>query len=255
MLEKYFNALSILSFDKAKEILDKEKDIRSGYLVWTKLIEYLYQIIQLEKGYHNLGFSVTKWGTKKDKTLIAAYSELQTDIHVQIEVEHNHSQGSSSSNEITQFKLLKDGLHQFLNIRVKLLRLHEIETLSLLLNVHYFICEYQYLNALSNLHQMQATLKEWNDKVENEAKLFVPARKPALITWFSKTHEFLVAKFSIYFFDYLQLYGGCILSDMKIFLSKTNPDFYSKISQFQRKTNCEWITIALQTDQQLQTYH
>lgn len=78
----------------------------------------------------------------------------------------------------------------------------------MLIQSYIYICDYQYLKSVSNLHHMHCVLKEWNEKIENQqgshnrfglsgaisSTLFKSSTKPALVTFYSKFHGLLVAK-------------------------------------------------------------
>lgn len=297
--ERYFNYLGTLSFDKAKELLDKD-----GNKMSNDLLQYFHSLIQYERSYHNFGFIGQKGNLstiRKDKTLFQCYSDLHMSL---IEVQTNNKQVSDDAKEVQPLEQLTNGLLSFLQIRTNLMKLYEqissevkrnernvrlenylsdvksitqtdmstlnmsilqpinrllryeIDCLHFLTQSYMFICDYHYMNSISALHQMFCVLKEWNDNIENQTNtmhrfmitspsplnFFKSTSKPALYTFYSKFHESLVAKFTLYFYDILCEYSG---SESKIPAGKTSPDFATRISQFYRRANAEWIFLIL----------
>ncbi|CAF0756892.1 unnamed protein product [Adineta ricciae] len=309
--ERYFSYLAILSFDKAKELLDKE-----GGRMSSDFLPYLQMLVQYERSYHNFGFIVGPKGNlsnvRRDKSLSQCYSDLHMSlIEVQTNGKSNISTQASADEvkEINYIEQLTAGLITFFSIRTSLMKLyeqistavrrnehnvrlegyldeatsisqldmsalnipvlhslrrllkHEIDCLLLLIQSYVYICEYQYMDGISSLHHMHCVLSNWNENIENQQNanhrftlssssalsFFKSSTKPALYTFFLKFHELLVAKFTLYFTDILLEYGG---PEAKTPMSKTNPEFSTRIAQFSRRSNVEWITLILHTKTQ-----
>ncbi|CAF1565571.1 unnamed protein product [Rotaria magnacalcarata] len=309
--ERYFSYLAVLSFDKAKELLEKD-----GSKMQNEFFQHFYMLIQFERSYHNFGFVVGPKGNmssiRKDKSLLQCYFDLHMSL---IEGQANNKQNNTlpltadGAKETIYMQQLTAGLITFLSIRTNLMKLYEqissaakrnehnvrlenyldeitlisqsdlsslsvsvlspilrllkyeIDCLLLLIQSYTFIADYQYMSSISTLHNMFCVLKEWNDNIENQQNtnhrfslsstsalnFFKTPIKPALFTFFSKFHELLVAKFTLYFTDILLDYGG---ADAKAPMAKTNLEFSTRIAQFYRRSNAEWITLVLHTSKQ-----
>ncbi|CAF2353761.1 unnamed protein product [Rotaria sp. Silwood2] len=312
--ERYFNYLATLSFDKAKELLEKD-----GNKMNSDFLQYFIMLVQYERTYHNFGFVIGPKGTlssiRKDKTLLQCYSDLHMSL---IELQSNNKQNNTTQSttddtkETNYIQQLTAGLITFLSVRTNLMKLyeqissavkrnehnvrlenyvdeithisqidmsllnisalspiyrllkHETDCLLFLIQSYAFIADYQYMNGISTLHHLHCVLKEWNENIENQQNtnhrfilsstsplnFFKSPTKPALYTFYSKFHELLVAKFTLYFADILYEYGG---TEAKIPMGKTNSEFTTRIAQFCRRSNVEWITLILHTTKQ-QTY-
>ncbi|CAF4415971.1 unnamed protein product [Rotaria socialis] len=309
--ERYFSYLAVLSFDKAKELLEKD-----GSKMQNEFLQHFYMLIQFERSYHNFGFVVGPKGNmssfRKDKSLLQCYSDLHMSLFEgQPNNKQNNTQPSTADDakETSYMQQLTAGLITFLSIRTNLMKLYEqisnaakrnehnvrlenyldeitlisqtdmsslsisvlspilrllkyeIDCLLLLIQSYTFIADYQYMSSISTLHNMFCVLKEWNDNIENQQNtnnrfslsstsalnFFKTPTKPALFTFFSKFHELLVAKFTLYFTDILLDYGG---TDAKAPMAKTNLELSTRIAQFYRRSNAEWITLVLHTNKQ-----
>jgi len=302
--ERFFNHLAALSFDKAKDLLEKDASKFS-----PEFLPHFHLIVQYERSYHSFGFvnqsKSTTSNARRERTLCECYSELHvTLIQTQSLMKTTDGQDSKEINAMKQFT---DGLVTFLALRTNLMKLyeqisnavkrnehnvrlethlnemtnisqmsttplnipvlnalgrlikHEIDCFLLLIQTSSYICDYQYMKSVSSLHHMQCILKEWHDNIENQQNtnhrftlssssplnFFKSPPKPALYTFFSKFHESLIAKFSLYFSELLFEYGG---NETRTAMMKTNPDYIARISQFSRRSNVEWLVLILHSN-------
>lgn len=64
ILESFFTQLGMFSFDRAKDYVEKEKDIsKSAGPIWASLLAALAHLAAAEKAYHNMTFLGQKLGT------------------------------------------------------------------------------------------------------------------------------------------------------------------------------------------------
>lgn len=63
ILESFFTQLGMLSFDRAKDYVEKEKDTsKSAGAIWAALLAALAHLAAAEKAYHNMTFLGQKIG-------------------------------------------------------------------------------------------------------------------------------------------------------------------------------------------------
>ncbi|XP_014258522.1 KICSTOR complex protein C12orf66 homolog isoform X1 [Cimex lectularius] len=114
-LSSFFCLLSQLCFDKAKELLDREKEIARPGLkpFFTQLTSFM----EAEKSYLNLGFlsSKNKMFLRKETSLKSLYEMIRNEVH---RLEENALNEAVDNSIATQFC-------QFLNARRDLIILYE----------------------------------------------------------------------------------------------------------------------------------
>ncbi|XP_072257390.1 KICSTOR subunit 2 [Pyxicephalus adspersus] len=116
----------------------------------------------------------------------------------------------------------------------------EVDVLAHLLKAQSLIFEWKFLLSLVNLHNAHTKLQTWGQIFEKQKEtkkhLFggqsqKAVQPPHLFLWLMKFKNNLLAKFTFYFHEALSRQT----SEMKTFTTKTNPDYFGKISSFIRK--------------------
>ncbi|XP_041482961.1 KICSTOR complex protein C12orf66 homolog [Lytechinus variegatus] len=133
-IEKYFETLSQLAFDKAKEQLDKEKEASrtssgtSGGGSWTTLLNALTFLNAAEKSYTSLTFLELKWFARKESTRKGLYTvamgelrRIEAKCH---EVGSLEGHGSLSSRDRLLAHLCEQ-LSHFIEARQDLMNIYE----------------------------------------------------------------------------------------------------------------------------------
>jgi hypothetical protein len=130
--ERYFNYLAMLSFDKAKELLEKD-----GNKMNNDFLQYFHMLIQYERSYHNFGFIGQKGNLsaiRRDKTLCQCYSDLHMSL---MEGQNNAMQSTVDDvKEMNSIQQLIAGLITFLSIRTSLMKLYEQISTAVKRNEH-----------------------------------------------------------------------------------------------------------------------
>ncbi|CAF3604367.1 unnamed protein product [Rotaria sordida] len=153
--ERYFNYLATLSFDKAKELLEKD-----GNKMNNDFLQYFYMLIQYERSYHNFGFVVGPKGNlssiRKDKSLLQCYSDLHMSL---IEGQSNNKQNNTTQSitddtkEIDYIQQLTIGLITFLSVRTNLMKLYEQISTAVKRNEHNVRLE-NYIDEIIHISQI-----------------------------------------------------------------------------------------------------
>jgi hypothetical protein len=121
-LHTYFTHLSQISYDKAKEHVEKEKEAyKSTQLsVWGTFLHFLQQLILTEKSYIELGFLQTKNKSflRKDNSLRSHYEALRSDLR---KLEDN-CKAAVLDRRVQHYC---QNIYQFLNARVNMIDLYE----------------------------------------------------------------------------------------------------------------------------------
>ncbi|CAF0835248.1 unnamed protein product [Rotaria sp. Silwood1] len=153
--ERYFNYLAILSFDKAKELLEKD-----GNKMNSDFLQYFIMLVQYERTYHNFGFVVGPKGNlsiiRKDKSLLQCYSDLHMSL---IELQSNSKQNNTTQSmtddtkETNYIQQLTAGLITFLNVRTNLMKLYEQISSAVKRNEHNVRLE-NYIDEITHISQI-----------------------------------------------------------------------------------------------------
>ncbi|KAF4521616.1 hypothetical protein B566_EDAN006658 [Ephemera danica] len=117
-LKGFFTHVSQLSFDKAKEMVEKEKEVSNLQSTpWNLLISSLSQFTVAEKSYVELGFFANRQKSflRKDNSLRSCYESLRSDMH-KIEDVSKHNRTVLT---------VAVQLRQYLTARVELIEFYE----------------------------------------------------------------------------------------------------------------------------------
>ncbi|KAF7229384.1 KICSTOR subunit 2 [Nothobranchius furzeri] len=107
ILESFFTQVGLLSFDRAKDYVEKERDAsKSTGALWGSLLAALAHLAAAEKVYHNLTFLGQKIGgqsffSRKD-SIRTVYTSLYNELKKVVTM-GRHSQPSSSSNSSSSY--------------------------------------------------------------------------------------------------------------------------------------------------------
>ena len=91
-LETYFTFISNFSHDKAREVIEKEKELTrggGGGASWTQLLGVLLNLTTAEKTYHSLTFLTPRSGSvflRKEQSLKTVYQTLMVDCRNALEL-------------------------------------------------------------------------------------------------------------------------------------------------------------------------
>jgi len=81
MLFQYFTHLSTFSYDRARELLEKERDCCKGSgSKWQQFLSVLLQLCIAERQYTSLSFLQTRGFLRKEGTLRSVYDSMLTDL-------------------------------------------------------------------------------------------------------------------------------------------------------------------------------
>jgi len=98
VLSSYFLHLSTFSYDRARDLLEKEKEGGKGIVSrWSQFISVLVQLCTVEKQYTNLTFLQTRGFLRKDSPLRGLYENIATDLENISDV----NEASETEDEIT----------------------------------------------------------------------------------------------------------------------------------------------------------
>ncbi|XP_008191698.1 KICSTOR subunit 2 [Tribolium castaneum] len=121
-LHTYFTHLSQISYDKAKEHVEKEKEIYKGaqLSLWGTFLNFLHHLILTEKSYIELGFLQTKNKSflRKDNSLRSIYESLRSDLR---KLEDN-CKSTVTDRRVQHYC---QNIYQFLNARINMIDLYE----------------------------------------------------------------------------------------------------------------------------------
>jgi len=118
-LSSYFNSLAQSSFDKAKELVDKDRDNgKNQNGIWHYLMGTLSQLAVTEKSYMSLLFLVPKSFLRKENSLKISYESLR------MECKRTEEFSNSTSLDLLVVHLLGQ-LAQFLSSRLDLIEFYE----------------------------------------------------------------------------------------------------------------------------------
>ena len=91
ILESYFLFISNFSHDRAREVIEKEKELSrsSSSSCWTQLLSVLLNLSTAEKTYHSLTFLSPRTGSvflRKEQSLKSVYQSLLLDCRNALEL-------------------------------------------------------------------------------------------------------------------------------------------------------------------------
>ncbi|XP_055328186.1 KICSTOR subunit 2-like [Paramacrobiotus metropolitanus] len=313
VLDHIFYSLGRFSFDRAKEICDREKDAiknPQGFAaVWSQFVVSLSQLSLAEKGYMMLVFLTQTPNNKKafrnkELPMRSLYGQIKHDLEKTVDAlrglpplegysddlappvlshlctqlshftaarldmcdvyERLHEMGLDRTNRYPEVNGLVDMVigaygkkfhHPCLAILESAFS-YETEILKSLIDAQLSMANWDFLASLVHINQAHRRLALWPTSVQApESSLpanykIAPLKSispPALYTWFVKYQTALLAKFSLYFHDVLSKQTG-LAAEFRTLLTRNNPDYYSKIATFQRKSDASHICLVLDTN-------
>lgn len=129
-LKDFFTHVANLGFDKAKELVEHERESRLGQSgPWGMLLTHLPQIAVAERSYGELGFLLTKnkGFLRKDNSLKSVYDSARSDFR-RVEEATRHSNSDrlppAFSNELRTINSVANELCLFLTARIELIDLY-----------------------------------------------------------------------------------------------------------------------------------
>lgn len=280
----FFNFLSELAYDKAKEITEKEKPPKSPVTSKMLFLNLLNQLALAEKTYMDAGFLQNKQKSflRKDNSLKAVYDNMRSDLR-KIEDGCKGTQQQNYCQNITQFlnarinlidlyeKIYNQALTnkhmsyvEILNIIETIMQTHimgftnisltpikavfslECDVLKQLFRALLELQKLQFLPSLALIHGAHTQLLAWEGKMQREPRkvgLFKNNSNvaPALFYWLQKLKGAVLSKFSLYFHDILA--NQTTPTEMRLFCSKLNQDYYQKMVTFQRKHEASCVIL------------
>lgn len=130
-LKDFFTHVANLGFDKAKELVERERESRSGQAgPWGMLVTHLPQIAIAERSYGELGFLLTKnkGFLRKDNSLKSVYDSARSDFRRVEEVarlSNTERINVAIINELRLITSVANELCLFLTARIELIDLYE----------------------------------------------------------------------------------------------------------------------------------
>ncbi|XP_034257046.1 KICSTOR complex protein C12orf66-like [Thrips palmi] len=106
ILSMFFTNVAQLCFDKAKEVVEKEREIKQGTSgPWGMLLTHLSPLATAERSYLDLGSMVTKnkGFLRKDNSLRSMYDTMRSDFRRVEECARNDRAVSTVSSQLCQF--------------------------------------------------------------------------------------------------------------------------------------------------------
>ncbi|XP_075217642.1 KICSTOR subunit 2-like [Lycorma delicatula] len=278
-LSIYFSHLSQLNFDKARELVEKERDAEK-IGSYRQLLILLPNLIVTERSYIELAFvSVkNKIFLRKDNSLRSMYESLRSEInkiefaetdnllldvvtylgeHIAARIqlidlyEKMYALGSSNKpmkcNElITQIS----GVGQFsvtndITATIRSSFSLECEILRNLLEALVELQNWQFLSCLTHLHIAHTHLTSWEKSLQSreywKLGFLKGSQLPALYLWLVKLKSSIVGKFSLYFHHILV--QQTTPHDMRVLCSKHNIDHMHRLHSLQRKYDAKSIML------------
>lgn len=123
--ERFFLLLANLSFEKAKEFLDREST-----KFHPDFLPHFNNLLQYERSYHNLAFVHFPKGNstnnRRERTLCELYSEMNVTL---LQYQSNLKSNSTLNEEMKESNSIKQfisGLSTFLAVRTHLIKLYEL---------------------------------------------------------------------------------------------------------------------------------
>ncbi|XP_074032291.1 KICSTOR subunit 2 isoform X2 [Leptinotarsa decemlineata] len=119
-LHTYFNQVSQLCYEKAKEHVEKAKEPKGVATPWNTFLHHLQQLIIAEKSYIEIGFLQNKHKSflRKDNSLRSVYETMRNDFK---KLEDN-SKPAVGDNRVHRGCI---NIIQFLNARISLIEIYE----------------------------------------------------------------------------------------------------------------------------------
>ncbi|XP_069668591.1 KICSTOR subunit 2-like [Periplaneta americana] len=130
-LKDFFTHVANLGFDKAKELVERERESRTGQSgPWGMLVTHLPQIAMAERSYGELGFLVTKnkGFLRKDNSLKSIYDSARSDfrrVEELTRISNSDRLPLAFSNELRTITSVANELCLFLSARIELIDLYE----------------------------------------------------------------------------------------------------------------------------------
>nr|AEE61794.1 unknown [Dendroctonus ponderosae] len=127
LLFNFFTHISQLSFEKAKELVERDKPPKCPVTPRTMFSNFLQQLALAEKSYMDIGFLQNKQKSflRKDNSLRAVYEYMKNDLK-KIEESCKHVRGvQRESKEDQRIPNYCQNIAQFINARINLIDLYE----------------------------------------------------------------------------------------------------------------------------------
>ncbi|XP_071804317.1 KICSTOR subunit 2-like isoform X2 [Asterias amurensis] len=125
-MDMYFTALSNFAYDRAKELVEQEKEaVRSQpqLSLWGSLVNALSVLASAEKMYMHLAFFEQKWFVRRDQSGKWQFSSAMSDLR-RVEVRGKQS-GQAASSEDKLLSHLCEQLGHFIEARQEMMELYE----------------------------------------------------------------------------------------------------------------------------------
>ncbi|KAK7896807.1 hypothetical protein WMY93_022132 [Mugilogobius chulae] len=281
ILESFFTQLGVFSFDRAKDYVEREKDLsRSAGAMWAALLAALAHLAAAEKAYHNMTFLGQKVGgqsffSRKD-SIRTIYTSLHNELRKVVTM-GRHTQPSSASFLEDLLSHLSEQLCHFTQARVEMADLYEkmlslgaqkninLEELVITLEtvLHKYSSKFHHpivgrleegfqteLDVVTQLLRCQAQISEWHFL---PSLLSLHSAHSKLNTWgqlFQKQKETRKnlfggqsqKAFSFYFHEALS--RQTTPADMRTLTARTVPDYHGKICTFIRKHDVSNVSLV-----------
>ncbi|CAG9858763.1 unnamed protein product [Phyllotreta striolata] len=120
-LHTYFSHVSQLCYEKAKELVEKEKEPKGSTTSWSAFLNYLQQLALAEKSYMEIGFLQNKHKSflRKDNSLKSIYETMKNDLR---KLEEQNRQSVAPNNRIQKSS---KNIIQYINARINLIDLYD----------------------------------------------------------------------------------------------------------------------------------
>lgn len=123
ILDSYFVYISNFSHDKAKEVVEKERDVArvSSGSSWSQLVSVLINLSNVEKTYHSLTFLIPRSGSvflRKDPSLKSVYQSLIVDCR-------NAMEAGPTSDRRSETSQVCDDLARIFQVRARMTDIYE----------------------------------------------------------------------------------------------------------------------------------
>lgn len=129
ILESFFTQLGMFSFDRAKDYVEREKDIsRSAGAMWAALLAALAHLAAAEKAYHNMTFLGQKIGGQSFFSRKDSIRNIYTSLHNELRkvvIMGRHTQPSSTLYLEDLLSHLSEQLCHFTQARMEMADLYE----------------------------------------------------------------------------------------------------------------------------------
>ena len=123
VLESYFVYISNFSHEKAKEVVEKERDVArvSSGSSWSQLVSVLINLSNAEKTYHSLTFLIPRSGSvflRKEPSLKSVYQSLIVDCR-------NAMEAGPASDRKSELSQVCDDLARIFQVRARMIDIYE----------------------------------------------------------------------------------------------------------------------------------